>query len=224
MIRIITNKTIAVNAHYCAAFAALRHRVFVQRLGWTMDLATTSKGLEYDRFDTADATYILVCDADDQVAAGLRLLKTTAPCILFDCFPDLLAGPMPRSDRVMEVTRFVVDPVMARREEGPALVTRLLWGLFSYGLREGLDAFVSVSYAAMERKLRACGCRFRRLGAPRLVDGRLVVALAFDITEAVVAAIASRLTAPCAVEDAASVEAVIARQSIPQPGRPIFTN
>jgi N-acyl-L-homoserine lactone synthetase len=213
MIRIITKSNIAVNAHYLAAFAALRHKVFVQRLGWTMPLATTSPGLEYDRFDTADATYIVICDAKDEVVAGLRLLKTTGPCILSDCFPDLTGGVMPASAHVMEVTRFVTDPHCAGATRGASLATQLLWGLFAYGVQEGLGQFVSVSYASMERILRAAGCRFRRLGPPRLVDGRQVVALEFDITDAVVAAIEARLSAPCALSSAASIEAVIASQS-----------
>jgi len=194
MIRIITSANIACNAHYVAAFAALRHRVLVERLGWDMPLA--AKGFEYDRFDTSNAVYLVVCNETDEVVAGARLLKTTQPCLIGDCFPELAAGGVPACEKVWEVTRFVVDPCAARETGHRALGTQLVWALQSYGLMAGLNQFVSVSYAGMERLLKSVGCRFRRLGAPRAIDGRVVVGLSFDIAEDILAKVEGRLHAP----------------------------
>jgi acyl-homoserine lactone synthase len=196
MIRVITSANIASNAHYVAAFAALRHRVLIERLGW--DMKPAAKGFEYDRFDTSDAVYLVVCDEADDVVAGVRLLKTTKPCVLAECFPQLAEGGIPVSEAVREVTRFVVDPEAAKLAGHRALGTKLVWALQSYGLMAGLSSFVSVSYAGMERLLGSVGCRFRRLGSPRTIDGRLVVALSFEIAEDILAKVEGRLFAPAA--------------------------
>ena len=193
MIRVIDKANFATNAHYIAAFAALRHRVFVERLGWTVNDAPVAKGFEYDRYDTSDATYMVICNADDEVVAGLRMLKTTQPFLLAQCFPELDDGTLPQSETVWEVTRFVVDPCPIRTAGCKDLGTQLVWGLQSYGLMRGLTSFVSVSYAGMERLLRNAGCRFRRLGAPRRSDGRVVVPLEFEISDQVLAAVEQRL-------------------------------
>jgi N-acyl-L-homoserine lactone synthetase len=211
----------ASNAHYVAGFAALRHRVFVERLGWDVGPAAQAKGFEYDRFDTSDAIYIVICDADDKVIAGVRLLKTTQPFVLSDCFPELADEAIPVSETVWEVTRFVVDPEAARSLGAHVLNTQLVWALQSYGLMAGFSSFVSVSYAGMERLLGSLGCRFRRLGSPRTVEGRRVVALAFEIGQDVLDSVEGRLFATGARTAAAGP---VARQPLhnaafPLPGR-----
>jgi acyl homoserine lactone synthase len=221
MIRIITNENIMINAHYIASFAALRHKVFVERLGWEMPVATKSKGLEYDRFDTKDAIYIVICNDNDEVVAGVRLLKTTKPCILIDCFPDLANDVVPAAERVWEVTRFVVDPDAARTQSGASLGTQLVWALQSYGLMAGLTSFVSVSYASMERLFRSVGCRFRRLGPPRRIDERLVVALSFEIAEDILASVEGRLFAPAEPAVTVPAAAYLAGQAH-APNRPVL--
>lgn len=193
MIRIITSANMAANAHYVAAFAALRHRVFVERLGWDMPSASASKGFEYDRFDTNEAVYMVVCNDTDEVVAGLRLLKTTRPFLMAECFPDLADSAVVASETVWEVTRFVVDPCPIRTHGCRSLAVQLVWGLQSYGLMSGLSSFVSVSYAGMERLLRNAGCRFKRLGGPRNIGGRMVVALCFEISIDVLATVEGRL-------------------------------
>jgi N-acyl-L-homoserine lactone synthetase len=196
MIRVITSANYASNAQYLAGFAALRHRVFVERLGWDVPAAIQSKGFEYDRFDTSDTIYMVTCNENDEVVAGLRLLKTTQPFVLAECFPGLAEETIPTSDTIWEVSRFVVDPCAARSAGAHALNTQLVWALHSYGLMAGFSHFVSVSYAGMERMLGGFGCRFRRLGSPRTMDGRRVVALMIDIAEDIVATLEGRLVCP----------------------------
>jgi N-acyl-L-homoserine lactone synthetase len=223
MIRVITSGNIAGNAHYVAAFAALRHRVFVERLGWDVGSSANVKGFEYDRFDTSDAIYIVVCSADDDVIAGVRLLKTTQPFVLSDCFPGLAEEAIPVSEKIWEVTRFVVDPAAARHLGAHVLNTQLVWALQCYGLMAGFSSFVSVSYAGMERILRSLGCRFRRLGSPRTIEGRRVVALTFEIGEDILGCVEERLCAGGAQVAAAAHLARQVRQNgrFPLPGQVI---
>ncbi len=226
MIRVITKHNMATNAQYVAGFAALRHRVFVERLGW--DLSSPSRGFEYDRYDNSDAIYMVVCNDDDVVVAGLRLLSTTCPFLLADCCPELAkTGAIPVGETIWEVTRFVVDPCPVRTAGCRDLTIQLVWALQSYGLARGFSRFVSVSYAGMERLLRAVGCRFSRLAAPHREDGRTVVPLEFEISEQVLASVERRLltargpTQPAAIpnqhggadrfaDDLAPIEAVVA--------------
>jgi len=221
MIRIITNANIAVNAHYVTDFARLRHRVFVERLGWDLGDSANTKGFEYDRFDTSDAIYIVVCNADDEVIAGVRLLKTTQPFVLSDCFPGLAEEAIPVSEKVWEVTRFVVDPEAARNLGAHVLNTQLVWALQSYGLMAGFSSFVSVSYAGMERLLGGLGCRFRRLGSPRTMEGRRVVALHFEIGQDILECVEERLCARGALVTAAAHPANQAQHNalFPLPGQ-----
>jgi N-acyl-L-homoserine lactone synthetase len=221
MIRIITSRNIAACAHYVAAFSALRHRVFVERLGWEIPSSGATKGFEYDQFDTSEAVYMVVCNEADVVVAGLRLLKTTQPSLLAACFPDLAEGEVPRSETIWEVTRFVVDPCPVRTAGCQSLATQLVWGLQSYGLMTGMSSFVSVSYIGMERLLRSAGCRFRRLGSPRDVGGRKTVALVFDIAEDILARVEGSLIAPAIAPRSATVEAVIAADA-GRPSRPVL--
>jgi N-acyl-L-homoserine lactone synthetase len=197
--------------------------VFVERLGWNVGSSPTTKGCEYDRFDTSDAIYIVVCNADDEVVAGLRLLKTTQPFVLSDCFPGLAEEAIPTSEKVWEVTRFVVDPEAARNLGAHVLNTQLVWALQSYGLMAGFSSFVSVSYAGMERLLGSLGCRFRRLGSPRTMDGRRVVALHFEIGQDILACVEERLYARTTQVTAAAPLASQAQPagSFPLPGQAI---
>jgi len=201
----------------------LRHRVFVERLGWDVGCSAKTKGFEYDRFDTSDAIYIVVCNADDEVVAGVRLLKTTQPFVLSDCFPGLAEEAIPVSETVWEVTRFVVDPDAARNLGAHVLNTQLVWALQSYGLMAGFSSFVSVSYAGMERLLGSLGCRFRRLGSPRTMDGRRVVALTFEIGHDILACVEERLFARGAPLAAAALLPNQAQHtaSFPLPGQGI---
>jgi N-acyl-L-homoserine lactone synthetase len=222
MIRVITKANFASNAHYIAGFAALRHRVFVERLGWDVPAAGTAKGYEYDRFDTSETIYMVTCNENDEVVAGLRLLKTTQPFVLADCFPALAEEEIPTSETIWEVSRFVVDPCAARICGAHALNTQLVWALHSYGLMAGFSNFVSVSYAGMERLLGSFGCRFRRLGSPRTMDGRRVVALIIDIAEDIVATLEGRLFAQVASPaDPAASAAMLASLSQPA-ARPLL--
>jgi N-acyl-L-homoserine lactone synthetase len=201
----------------------LRHRVFVERLGWDVPPATQSKGFEYDRFDTSDTIYMVNCNENDEVVAGLRLLKTTRPFVLADCFPDLADETIPTSETIWEVSRFVVDPCAARSAGAHALNAQLVWALHSYGLMAGFSNFVSVSYAGMERLLAGFGCVFRRLGSPRTIDGRRVVALLIDITEEIVASLEGRLLSPALRASAERVPSAAVLASLSQPAaRPIL--
>jgi N-acyl-L-homoserine lactone synthetase len=185
MIQMITQK----NAHECRdllhSFLELRYRVFTQRLKWMSDDLSNEEQIERDEFDNDNAEYMVVCNRQGDVVAGLRLLQTMQRHLLGDVFGHMVRGTAPRGESVREVTRFVVDPCRERTNGNDTLVLQLVWGLQTYGLMTGLSRYVSLSYIGIERILKGAGCLFHRLGDPVSIDGRLSVALEFQISDEV---------------------------------------
>jgi acyl homoserine lactone synthase len=164
------------------SFFELRYRVFTQRLKWASDSYCQIEEIERDDFDDDDAEYMVVCNRQGEVVAGLRLLQTTQRHLLGDVFGHMVRGVSPRGHHIREVTRFVVDPCRERTNGDDTLVLKLVWGLQTYGLMTGLSRYVSLSYVGIERILKGAGCLFQRLGDPVSIDGRLSVALEFQIS------------------------------------------
>lgn len=172
-----------------AMFGA-RKRVFVDLLGW--DVPVLDGRYEVDRFDDARAEYLIVANGGRH-AASARLLQTTRPHILDTLFPQLCAGEPPRGAGVREVTRFCLDPAVgarARREARNALVS----GLVEHALAAGIQTYTGVAEMAWLQQILAFGWRCRPLGLPRPVGGRLLGALAIEITSETPA-----LLAACAI-------------------------
>src|SRR5260370_35927082 len=81
----------------------LRRRVFKDRLDWSVSV---SGDLELDVYDALNPTY-LIAVSDNAVVGCVRLLPTTGPTMLDGTFPQLLGErAMPRSDRILESSRF----------------------------------------------------------------------------------------------------------------------
>src|SRR5262245_35136033 len=90
-----------------SAMHKFRRDVFVRRLGWSLPSGHASESDQYDRPDT---TYVVACDADNNVTACARLLPTTRPYMLPELFPMLLSGQTPPSDPgIHELSRFAID-------------------------------------------------------------------------------------------------------------------
>src|SRR5437660_11588850 len=90
----------------------LRRRVFKDRLDWSVSV---SGDLELDVYDALNPTYLVMVAPDGRDVLGcVRLLPTTGPTMLADTFPQLLGGrEPPRSDRILESSRFCVDTRLA---------------------------------------------------------------------------------------------------------------
>jgi acyl homoserine lactone synthase len=181
MIEVITKQNRGSCMASLKSFLELRHRVFVQRLGWSVQSKSPADGLELDEFDHDDTIYVVARDTNGAVIAGLRLLETTGPYLLGSHFRGFVDGPLPCDPKVFEISRFVADPCRGRQVGGSDVVKALIWGAQSYGLAAGLSHYVSLSYIGLERMLSASECRIRRLGRPQEIDGRKCVALQFDV-------------------------------------------
>lgn len=167
----------------------LRRKVFKDRLDWSV---ATTGDLEMDRFDTLDATYLLVADRGT-VLGCVRLLPTTGPNMLADTFPELLdGGDAPNSDLIAESSRFCVDTGLtdATTDGGLRQATFMLFAaMLEWGEARGLASIATVTDLRMERILRRAGWTLERLGAPRRIGSTVAVAGLLPIADGALAAI-----------------------------------
>ena len=145
----------------------LRRHVFKDRLDWSV---AVSGDMEVDLFDALKPTYLLVLSDDGAVVGSVRLLPTVGPTMLGDTFPFLLGDrPVPRSEKVLESSRFCVDTKRASQLAGNGIncaTIMLFAAMIEYLKAENADSIVTVTDARMERILRRAGWPLERLGAP----------------------------------------------------------
>ena len=156
-----------------------RKRVFVDLLKW--DVPVLEGRFEVDQFDDTHAEYLIIGDGDGRHLASTRLLPTTRPHLLDSLFPQLSATAIPRGTKIREITRFCLDPrvgALARREARNALVS----GLVEHALKKGIETYTGVAEFGWFQQILAFGWRCRPLGLPQVIGGRMLGALAIEIT------------------------------------------
>jgi N-acyl-L-homoserine lactone synthetase len=180
MINFIDQHNSSAYANDLRSFFELRHHIFIDQLGWSIETAVD--GIERDQYDTQDAIYITINNEHGNAVAGARLLPTSKPCIMNEIFPSLVDGDLPRSPRIFEITRFAVDQRRERISGCQELRICLLWGILAAALALRAEKLVSISYARLEPMLVKAGYRFRHLGQPSTIDGLPTVALEYDVS------------------------------------------
>lgn len=159
----------------------LRCRVFRERLGWAVNIRN---GLESDHFDTEGPVYLLCVGPYGEVQGCVRLLPTTGPNMLRDCFA-CLAGDLsiPCATAIWESSRFAIEPGDAEIRRGLARGTfELFAAMIEFGLSRDLQAIVTVTDLRIERILKRAGWDFERLGPPQSIDDTTAVAGLLDIS------------------------------------------
>lgn len=155
-----------------------RKRVFVDLLKW--DVPVLDGRFELDQFDNEHATYLIIADEDGDHLGSARLLPTTRPHILGSLFPQLCAAPPPTGADIAEITRFCLSrrqSAASRRLTRNRLVSALTW----HALEHGIRTYTGVAELSWLQQILAFGWDCRPLGAPRLVGGGMLGALAIAI-------------------------------------------
>ncbi|SDH59341.1 MULTISPECIES: acyl-homoserine-lactone synthase [Bradyrhizobium] len=154
----------------------LRRRVFKDRLDWGVSV---SGDLELDVFDALNPTYLIAADRDC-VSGCVRLLPTTGPTMLADTFPMLLDGQVPpRSERILESSRFCVDTQLApgTGRNGLNRTTFILFAAMIESVRAAdADSIVTVTDMRMERILRRAGWPLERIAPPQRIGQTMALA------------------------------------------------
>lgn len=167
------------NAQLRAMFAA-RKSVFVDLLKW--DLPVLADRYEIDQFDTPDAQYLILLDADGKHRASARLLPSERPHLLGDLYAHLCRRGVPRGPTILEISRFCLDreqDAASRRAARNQLVTALV----EHALREGITDYTGIADEDWFRQILGFGWRCEALGEPGEDCGARLTALHIHIDE-----------------------------------------
>ena len=157
-----------------------RRQVFVDRLGWTLPV---TNGLEIDRFDTPDTSYLLITDpADGHLLGSARLIPTDRPHLMDALFADLCTGGVPRGPQIWEVSRFCTDPAIEDRARRLAVLEELFCGLMESALLFGYERLTFVIGMALVPHVIACGWDVSPLGMPRSDGDDKIAAFSVNVT------------------------------------------
>lgn len=173
------------------SLAAYRHQVFVERLGWELDVVP---GFEQDQFDRDDTVHVVARDTRDTIVGCARLLPTTGSYLLEEVFPELLNGiAAPRSEKVWELSRFAAM-CSAGRAEGMGgrrayLAQRLLLKALQYCTQHGVTQLVAVTTVSVERLMHRAGVDLCRIGPPSIIGGQAVLAVVIEVNERSISAL-----------------------------------
>lgn len=167
----------ASDAALRAMFSA-RKRVFVDMLKW--DVPVLADAYELDQFDTPEATYLVLTDEENGHRASARLLRTDGPHILGDLFPMLCRESVPERPDYREITRFCIEPTLARSERRRAR-NELISALVDNALETGLLGYTAVATPGWYRQIATFGWDCRALGDECLVGRETLVALQIEI-------------------------------------------
>lgn len=164
------------------AIAEYRHKIFIERLGWSLPV---ENGRESDQFDDPDTLYVIAREPSGAICGCARLLPTTKPYLLSEVFPHLLGGaPVPNTPDVWELSRFAAATTSSNSPVDPASNTRnLLAAAVKSAAEHGAKRLITVSPLAIERLLHRMQVHAHRAGPPVLVDGKPVFACWIELDE-----------------------------------------
>ncbi|CAO4149901.1 acyl-homoserine-lactone synthase [Methylorubrum extorquens] len=181
MIHVVTAENMQDYAGALDQAFRLRHRVFVEELGWS-NLARPDRR-EIDEFDDEHAIHLLALDKTESVIGYSRLLPTTRPYLLPMVLPQLCEGAAPSGAHIVEWGRICVAEcarTSGRRLNPTALA--LMTAIVEWGLPRGITSFISEMPTSWILRLLQLHLRAMPLGLPHEIEGEEIVAVeaAFD--------------------------------------------
>ena len=176
MIEVVTSRNAQLYEGALRDMFHLRHRIFVERMGW--EALRKDDRIERDQFDTDDAIYLLLTQDDGAVIGSHRMLPTTGPHLFSDVFPQACAVKgVQRGERILELTRTCVDEDLLDRKATELARKRIMVGLFEFCLRAGYDKVTIFTPTDLLFRYLLIGIDIKPLGMPMDVDGAKQVAV-----------------------------------------------
>jgi N-acyl-L-homoserine lactone synthetase len=162
----------------------LRARIFHERLKWDVQV---KDGRERDKYDDEGPIYIIYTDEERrEVKGSVRLLPTTGPTLLADCFSDTIPDAVHLcSPTIWEGTRFCLSEAILDREPVDALLFAaavMIAGLAEVAVNTGIESIVGNFDSSMLRLYRRIGCDVEILGSTSKY-GRPIYLGLFPISE-----------------------------------------
>lgn len=179
MIHIVTAENRRHFHHALMEMHRQRKAVFIDELRWRLD---ESAGMEIDRYDSADAIYLIEADGPRApITASARLLPTTRPHLMGEVFAGLCNEPPPAGPSVWEATRFCPAPGTPSGAARHAMLGRIIAAIMETALLFGIDEVTYVASAALAPLAARAGWAARRLGPGRTIGRERLSAFAADI-------------------------------------------
>jgi acyl homoserine lactone synthase len=180
----ITGSVREFSPEFEIAVAEYRHKIFIEKLGWTLPV---QNGMERDQFDRSDTVYVVARDARGAICGCARLLPTIRPYLLGEVFPNLLPGqPVPSAQNIWELSRFAAaspDTIHGTNSEAATSARELLAAAVVSAAAHGADRLITVSPLGIERLLKRMGVHAHRAGPPVYVDGKPIFACWIEIDQ-----------------------------------------
>ena len=189
MIHAVTAANLHLYARQLDQMFRMRHAFYVEGHGWAG--LTSVDGRETDEFDDEHAVYLMSIDPFGDVAASVRLNSTEGPTLLGK-FSDHASEPLPRSESVWDVSRWIAAP-RHRRADNPRWPSNhqreLMVGILEFCQTRGLTHLSMLAELRLAERIAAYGWPLKYLGAPREYEGGkgIAVAAQFEVGQHVLA-------------------------------------
>ena len=182
MIEVVTSRNAHQDKDALHDMFHLRHRIFVERMGW--DALRKDDRLEKDQFDTDDAIYLLLTGDDGSVIGAHRMLPTTKPHLFSDVFPQAcVVKGVQRGEKILELTRTCVDEELLDRKTTEVARKRIMVGLFEFCLRAGYEKVTIFTPTDLLFRYLLIGIDIKPLGMPMDIDGSKQVAVIVTVNQ-----------------------------------------
>jgi acyl homoserine lactone synthase len=159
----------------------LRAKVFKDQMGWNVPVMS---GMEIDGYDALDPHYMMISESSNGVRGCWRALPTEGPYMLKDTFPELLYGQAaPEDPKIWELSRFAIEADGPQGFGFSRISLDALREIFKFGVQMGIERYVTVTTASIERMVRRSGVAVTRFGPPMRIGVENAVALYIDISE-----------------------------------------
>ncbi len=168
--------TLGSNPDLARHLFLFRTRLFIDELGWPLPV---QDGVERDQFDTSNAIYCVLFEAD-RIVGCFRAISCDLPYLGKTIFPHLAtARSYPSSPHNLEISRFGIT---SSHQSASARLYSLMLRL---ALDREADSLVAIADLSHERLLNRMGLATIRYGHPAIVgyreDGAWILAVAGEI-------------------------------------------
>ncbi len=181
MLEAVTRENASLYRDELKEMFLLRHRIFVERLGW--EALRKPDGIEKDQFDTDDAIYLLLIEKGAVVGCH-RLLPTIKPHLFSEVFPHLcdVKGVL-RAANIYELNRTCVDLERLPPDGCHWARQAVMIGLMEFCVHAGIERLSVLTAPHYISHYLKCGWKILPLGVPQELDGEIQVAVEIHCTE-----------------------------------------
>ena len=150
------------DADSLSAVGRFRKHLFVDSLGWSLNISAQQ---EIDEFDMPNTVYATL-SVDAVLLGSFRAIRADQPYLAERVFPELATTrPYPKRPDIWEISRFGVLPGPQGKEVADVLYALM----FQFALMRRAKALVAITDLFHERQLSRRGIRTRRYGKPRVI-------------------------------------------------------